>query len=572
VVASLMAGFDAIVVGSGMTGGWAAKELAEAGLKVAVLERGPNIVHREDYLDLEAPWELPNLDRLPEEEAARVYPVQSQLGAVRHSTRKFWIRDVDHPYLTPEGRPFRWFQGYHLGGRSVTWGRQVYRWGPQDFMANRQDGHGIDWPIRYEDIAPWYSYVERFAGVMGAAENIPHLPDSVFQPVMPMNCGESFFKAQVERAFPTRKVISARAAHLTQPTAQQADLGRGPCMYRSHCDRGCSFGAYFSSLSATLPAAERTGNLTLMTDSLVESVIYDETTGRASGVRYVRTTDNSRQEVHARVIFMCASAIATACILLNSKSRQFPTGLCNSSGTLGRYLMDHVLGVGASGQLPGLEDRYYTGRAPKGIYIPRYANTTEHDRDVLRGWGYQGRAYRESWMRAAAGPGVGLALKSAVRSPGPWIIGLGLFGEMLPSARNRVSLHESKIDRYGIPLPIIDVRYGANEYAIMKFGADDAVAMLEAAGCTNIRKNYDETSPGGIPGEGIHEMGTARMGADPRESVLNRWNQAHDVPNLFVTDGACMVSSSNQNPSLTYMALTARAADHAVSLLRSGAL
>jgi choline dehydrogenase-like flavoprotein len=564
--------FDVIVVGSGMTGGWAAKELTEAGLKVAVLERGPKITHREDYQDMKPPWELENLDRLPEDEARRDYPMQSQLYAVRPTTKRYWIRDIDHPYLTPDDRPFKWFQGYHLGGRSLTWGRQVYRWGPQDFTANAEDGHGIDWPIRYEDLAPWYSHVERFAGVTGTREGLPHLPDSEFQPAMPLNCVELAFKERVEKAFPTRKIITSRIAHLTQPTETQRALGRGACQQRSYCDRGCSFGAYFSSLSATLPAAERTGNLTIMTDSLVESVIYDEATGRAAGVQFVRTSDGTRQELRSRVVFMCASAIASACILMNSKSKRFPNGMANSSDMLGRNVMDHILGVGASGTMHGFDDRYYAGRTPNGIYIPRYTNTTEHDRGVLRGWGYQGRAKRESWQRATWGPGLGKELKHSLRTPAPWRMGIGLFGEMLPSPDNRVTLHPTKKDKYGIPVPYIDVRLGDNEYKMMKLGVEDAVAMLEAAGCTDIQRGYDEESPGGDPGEGIHEMGTARMGADPRESVLNKWNQAHDVPNLFVTDGACMTSAANQNPSLTYMALTARAANHAIDLLKNDAV
>jgi choline dehydrogenase-like flavoprotein len=564
--------FDVIVVGSGMTGGWAAKEFAEAGLKVAVLERGPKIIHRDDYQDMKAPWELENLDRLNEDEARDVYPMQSQLYAVRPTTKQYWIRDVDHPYLTPDGRPFKWFQGYHLGGRSVTWGRQVYRWGPQDFEANAKDGHGVDWPIRYDDLAPWYSYVEEFAGVSGTKEGLPHLPDSDFQGSMPLNCGEVAFKERVEKAFPTRKVISSRIAHLTNPTDTQKALGRAPCQQRSVCDRGCSFGAYFSSLSATLPAAEKTGNLTIMTDSLVETVEYDDATGRASGVNYIRTTDGTRHTLGARVVFMCASSIASACLLLNSKSEKFPNGLANSSDMVGRNLMDHVLGIWASGDMPGLDDRYYSARTPNGIYIPRYSNTTEHHRDVLRGWAFQASARRESWVRATFGPGMGKDKKNELRTPATWSFGMGLFGEMLPAEHNRVTLHETKTDKYGIPAPYIDVHFGENEYKLMKYGIEDAVAMLEAAGCTNIRRGYDEVSPGADPGEGIHEMGTARMGKDPRDSVLNKWNQAHEVPNLFVTDGACMTSAANQNPSLTYMALTARAADHAIDLMKNGAL
>jgi choline dehydrogenase-like flavoprotein len=568
------ADFDVIVVGSGMTGGWAAKEFAEAGFSVAVVERGRNIRHRTDYKDFEPPWKLPYLDRIPQDEAARDYPVQSTLYAVRGSTLQYWIRDSDHPYYTPEDRPFRWYQGYSLGGRSVTWSRRVFRWGPQDFLENSRDGHGIDWPIRYEDLAPWYSHVEKFIGVMGTYENLPQLPDSEFQAAMPLNCGERVLKERVEQAFPTRNVINSRGAHITEPTKEQAELGRGACRYRNYCDRGCSFGAYFSSLSATLPAAQRTGNLTILTDSLVESVIYDDASGRAAGIRYVSTADKSRHELRARLIFMCASTIATACVMLNSKSERFPNGIANSSGVLGRYLMDHILGVGADGELPGLEDRYYAGRAPAGIYIPRYANVTEHDRDVLRGWGFQGRASRPSWERARWQPGIGADLKQRLHQPGPWTVGLSLFGEMLPDKDNRVTLHPSKTDRYGIPSPYIDVHHGANERKILKLGTDDAVAMLKAAGCVNVRARYDENKDwsGGAPGEGIHEMGTARMGHDPAESVLNRWNQAHDVPNLFVTDGACMVSTATQNPSLTYMALTARAADHAIGLLKDGSI
>lgn len=565
--------FDAIVVGSGMTGGWAAKELAEAGLKVLVVERGRNVEHGgPDYRDGAAPWDRPYLNNLPEAVEATDYPVQSQCYAFEASTRQFFVKDTDHPYVTPEGRNFNWIRGYHLGGRSVMWGRQTYRWSEQDFEENKKDGHGIDWPIRYGDLAPWYDHVESFAGISGGREGLPQVPDGNYQPPIAMNCVEKAFKTGVEAAFPRRKVIHARIAHLTEPTDEQTDLGRTNCQYRNYCHRGCSFGAYFSSLSSTLPAARRTGNLTVVTDAIVHSIVYDSATGRAAAVRVIDANARTGRTYTARMIFLCASALASAQILLNSRSRSFPRGLANSSGVLGRYLMDHVFGAGAEGEYPGYGDTYYAGRNPGGIYVPRYVNTTEGDNSFLRGYGYQGAAWRPGWSRGAKEPGIGVDLKRRLRKPGAWRMWLAAFGEMLPRERNHVRLHESKTDKWGIPLLVIDCVHGENEWLLLQRAAQDAAEMLKAAGFVKVTINKVLSEDGHIghpPGHAIHEMGTARMGRDPKTSVLNGWNQAHDVPNLFVTDGACMASSACQNPSLTYMALTARAARHAVELIRS---
>jgi glucoside 3-dehydrogenase (cytochrome c) catalytic subunit len=556
--------FDAIVVGSGMSGGWAAKELCERGLKTLVLERGRHI-DPTDYTDYLAPWELPNFGRMNEDEATLHYG-----GFASTATQHFRIKEDEHPYLTAEGKPFRWVRGYHLGGRSLMWARQSYRWSDIDFEANKQDGHGVDWPIRYRDLAPWYDHVERFAGVSGSREGLPQLPDGQFQKAMDLNAVERDFKAKLERAFPTRRLMIGRCAHLTAPTEEQSALGRGQCQFRDFCGRGCSYGAYFSSIAATLPAAERTGNLTIVTDAIVDSVIHDAASGRASGVRVVDRNTKERREYQGRIVFLCASTLGSAQIMLNSRSEAFPAGIANRSDQVGRNLMDHVSGMGAGGRHPGgFDDRYYEGRRPNGFYIPRFRNVTEPTDEFVRGFGYQGGASRGSWQRGAWTAGVGAEFKNDLRTPGPWSVWLSGFGEMLPRADNRVTLDATRKDQWGIPLLHIDCSYGANDLKLAARANADAKAMLEAAGFLDVHESGPEPLE---PGRAIHEMGTARMGRDPATSVLNGWCQAHDVPNLFVTDGACMASTACQNPSLTYMAITARAATHAAELVRRGAL
>lgn len=566
--------YDAIVVGSGITGGWAAKELTERGLKTLVLERGPMVRHVEDYKTAAMdPWDAkyPRAQLPPDELDAR-YPVQKRTGyALTEFSQAFFVRDDQEPYT--ETKRFDWIRGYHLGGRSLTWGRQCYRWSDLDFEANAKQGVGVDWPIRYADIAPWYDHVERFVGVSGQAEGLSQLPDGVFQPPMEMNCAEKAFKTSVEAAIPGRRITIGRAAHLTQPTEEQVALGRGPCQYRNLCVRGCPFGAYFSSNAATLVAAERTGRLTIRPDSIVTSIVYDEKAGKASGVHVLDAATGEDMEFHAPVIFLCASTLNTAWILLNSTSRRFPNGFGNGSDQVGRNIMDHHLGVGAGALVPGFEDTYYSGRRPNGIYVPRFRNlgdAASARSDYIRGFGYQGGAGRVGWDRAGYGmdPPPGADGKTALSQPGPWLFRLGGFGETLPYADNRVTLNADVKDQHGLPTLTADVSIRENEMAMRKDMIAAAAEMLEAAGF----KNITEIDGDYAPGLGIHEMGAARMGRDPKTSVLNAHNQVWECPNVFVTDGAAMTSAACVNPSLTYMALTARAAAYAVEAGRKGDL
>jgi choline dehydrogenase-like flavoprotein len=562
--------YDAIVVGSGISGGWAAKELCEKGMRTLVLERGRDVEHGTDYVTEHVPeWEFPLRERRLLPEQSPEHPVQSRIYAFREATKHFFVNDLEHPYL--EAKPYTWIQGDQVGGRSLIWGRQCYRWSDLDFEANLRDGHGVDWPIRYADIAPWYSYVERFVGISGERLGLPYLPDGEFQRPMEMNAGEQFVKAGLERAFPGRRMTIGRVAVITEPLGE-----RLPCHYCGPCARGCSTGSYFSSQSSTLPAARATGNLTLRPHSKVHSVIHDEARDRASGIRFVDTRTGEMHEVYARVIFLCASTLGSTHILLNSRTPRFSEGLGNSSGTLGRYLMDHHYRVGARGQIPGLEDRYWQGNRPNGIYIPRFRNLQgpASDRvDFVRGYGYQGGASRTSWDRGTNAPGIGVELKRRLRDPGPWTMNLNGFGEVLPRHDSYVELAE-QTDRWGIPLLRIDSTWTSNELTMRRDMAQAAAEMLEAAGCTDViqYENHTDGGYGAEPGLGIHEMGTARMGRDPRTSVLNAHNQVWDAPNVFVTDGACMTSASCVNPSITYMALTARAVDYAVEQTRRSAL
>lgn len=562
--------FDVIVVGSGMSGGWAAKEFCEKGMKTLVLERGKDTQAGVDYIgENMKPWDLEFRDQVNPKLRKSEYPVQETCYAFRETTKQFFVNDKEHPYSVEGGSKFAWIRGDQVGGKSLMWARQSYRWGEQDFEANKKDGHGTDWPIRYRDLEPWYDYVERFVGISGSHENLPQLPDSQFQPPMDMTAVELETKAKVEAKWDDRKVIIGRVAHLTEPTDEQRALGRGNCQFRNECERGCSFGAYFSSVSATLPAARRTGNMTLVTDTMVARINYDPETGRATGVDTVNRKTGERNTYTAKVIFMCASTIGTLQVLLNSTSDTFQSGFANSSGVLGQYLMDHHHRVGAVGIMSGFEDRYMIGRRPNGIYVPRYVNVkNETDNEFLRGYAYQGGSGRPSWRRALGGSGFGAELKEDLRAPGPWYMRLQCFGEMLPSASNRVTLHPNKVDGFGLPQVHLDVKLGPNEWKMRKHMHDDAIAMLEAAGAQEIT-SFDHPP---VPGHCIHEVGGARMGNDPKTSILNKHNQCHDVPNVFVSDGAAFASVACQNPSLTFMALTARAADYAVTQMKAGAI
>jgi len=553
--------FDAIVVGSGISGGWAAKELTEKGLRTLVLEAGPPIVPARDYVEHVQAYSLPyrgygNLRKLREQQ-----PIQSLTGSCNEWSSKFFVNDRENPYHNDPDKPFAWIRGRHVGGRSIMWGRQVYRWSDLDFEANAREGLGVDWPLRYADIAPWYSYVEKFIGVSGQAEGLAQLPDGEFLPPMQLNCAELQVQEAMARRWRRERLLTiGRCAVLTRP-----HQGRAACHYCGPCERGCITHSYFSSIGSTLPAAAATGRLTLRPNSVVAQVMYDERADRATGVRAVDAATMQTLEFRSRVIFLCASALESARILLNSKTTRFPSGLANSSGELGRNLMDHPFGAGANGTLPGMEDRKTFGNRPNGIYVPRFRNVTDKHPQFVRGYGFQGGAARRDWRRGARNPGFGAEFKNALlKSLGPWGFGMGGWGECLPRHDNYVALHPTLKDKWGIPALHIQCTWGPNELAILKDIQVTAAEILEAAGARDIETFNDELAPGLC----IHEMGTARMGRDPKTSVLNGWNQSHDVPNLFVTDGACMTSSGNQNPSITYMALTARACDYAVEQLK----
>lgn len=554
--------YDAIVVGSGISGGWAAKELCEKGLKTLLLERGRQVEHVKDYpTALKHPWEFENRLELTDEDK-RINPVQSHI--YDESCKHFFVNDQEHPYI--QDKPFNWIRGYHVGGRSITWGRQVYRLSDLDFEANSKDGYGVDWPLRYKDISPWYDYVENFIGVSGQNEGIPHLPDGQFLPPMEMNCIEKHFSDSVKKHFDGRFVIHGRVANLSRGYKD-----RGPCQYRNLCNRGCPFGGYFSSNSSTLPAAFSTGNLTLRPHSIVHEIIYDQKSGKAKGVRIIDELTKESIEFYARIIFLNASTIATASILLQSKSSIFPDGLGNGSGQIGLNLMDHHKSVGATGEYDGFKDQYYSGRRPTGIYIPRFRNLndkTQHP-DFIRGYGFQADGERSEWkdiMKLTNG--FGADFKQALQTPGPWTMWMGAWGECLPNPENKIWLDPEKKDQWGLPIVHINMSYGDNEKAMRKDAQESAQDMLEKTGFKNIKSfDYDPA-----PGTTVHEMGTARMGLDPKNSVLNKNNQMHEVKNVFITDGACMPSGGCQNPSLTYMALTARACDFAVNELKKNQL
>jgi len=549
--------FDAIVVGSGISGGWAAKELTEKGLRVLLLERGRNVEHVKDYVNAtKGTWEYPHRGGRTKA-MEELYPVLKRDYPLNEKNLEFWANEKDAPYT--EVKRFDWYRGYQVGGRSLMWGRQSYRLGDLDFEANARDGIAVDWPIRYADLAPWYDHVERHAGIAGSIEGMQQLPDGQFQPAMPLNCGEELIAGRLQKLFDgRRRIIPGRTANATQ-----ALPGRAPCQYRDACWLGCPYGGYFSTQSSTLPAAVKTGRLTLRPFALVSEVTYDRDRKRATGVRVIDAINNQVTDYRARIVFLCASTLNSTWLLMRSATDVWPGGLGSSSNALGRNLMDHHFRCGADGKLDGMDDKYVYGRRPTGFYIPRYRNFFGDKRPYLRGFGYQGGAGREGWGRAVAELGVGGAFKDAATEPGRWGIGATAFGEMLPNANNRVSIDTTKQDKWGLPVIKIDCATGENERLMRKDMMADMADMLEQCGVKEV-KTYDNDY---FPGMGIHEMGTARMGKDPKTSVLNSWNQVWDAPNVFVTDGSCMTSSACQNPSLTYMALTARAADHAVAEL-----
>jgi choline dehydrogenase-like flavoprotein len=546
--------FDAIVVGSGISGGWAAKELTEHGLKTLVLEAGGPVDPNTDFAEHVQPWEMHFRGLGERKLLERDYPMQRRCYACDEVGHKFFVKDGENPYTTPSDAPFTWFRGRQVGGRSIMWGRQVYRWSDLDFTANAKDGHGNDWPIRYKDIAPWYTYVEKFIGVTGAHEGLSQLPDGSFLPAMPMTIVEQTARPKIMKAFNGQRVMTiGRAAILTKN-----HNGRLACHYCGPCERGCVTHSYFNSIGSTLPAARKTGNLTLRPNSVVAEVLYDDKTRKARGVRVIDANTMESREYTARIVFLCASAIESTRLLLNSN-------LGNASGTLGRYVMDHHYGSGASGTMPGFTDRRTTGRRPNGIYIARFRNVKTQHKDFIRGYGMQGGSSRSGWGRGSNMIGYGASFKnSLINEMGPWGLSASGWGETLPHEDNRVTIDPSVKDKWGIPAARIEVRFRENEKAMDKDMQVAMAEMLDAAGCTDIR-THGSSNP---PGHCIHEMGGARMSKTAKDGVLNAHNQMWDAKNVFVTDGACMASSACQNPSITYMALTARAVDYAVQAMK----
>ena len=548
--------FDAIVIGSGMSGGWAAKELTEKGLETLVLERGRPLAHGEYPVSTLEPWQRPNRGR-NSPQFNRANPILTQVGAVNDADRDMFVSDAEHPYI--QKKPFSWIKGYQVGGKSLLWARWTQRWSDLDFEANALDGHGVDWPIRYADLAPWYSHVEKFAGISGNRDGLPQIPDGEFQPPMEMNALDKHIKARIEATFPERNLVISRSANLTQPLN-----GRGPCMYRSRCNRGCPYGGYFSSNSSTLPAANATGRLTMRPFSVVHSIIYDADKKRATGVRVIDTNTLETTEFFARVIFVNGSTINTTLVLQNSKSDRFPTGLGNDSGELGHNLMDHNYRVKLTAAHDGFRDRYYYGRRPTGTLIPRFRNFRSDKRpDFVRGYAFSVFAGRGQGNFTPETQPLGAGFKQALSEPGSWNLWMGSMAEHLPHHDNQITLSETQTDRWGMPLVEIECIHRENEENMVKDMLVTSSEIATASGFRNVRP-WDSAE---TPGLGIHEMGTARMGRDPRTSVLNAHNAMHAVPNVYVSDGACMTSSAWQNPSITYMALTARAAAHAVDEL-----
>lgn len=555
--------FEAIVIGSGMSGGWAAKELTEKGIKTLVLERGRMVEHIKDYPTTNmAPWEF-EFRKHPTKETREEFPIQKEVYAFNEATKQFFASDKKHPYSTPKDKPFRWIKGFQTGGKSLLWWRQSYRFSEMDFESNARDGQGVDWPVRYKDIEPWYDYVEDYIGVSGQKEGLPQLPDGKFLKPMDLNCVEEHLKESLHKNFENRTLTIGRTAHLTERHNE-----RGPCQYRNMCETGCPYSGYFNSVSVTLPDAQKTGNMTFKPNSIVHSILYDKETGKASGVKVIDAETKAETVYKARVIFLCASTLPSAQIMLNSTSETFPNGIGNSSGMLGRNLMDHYM-IETRGIMEGFEDGYYNGHRPNGIYIPRFHNLEKQEESFYRGFAFQGGASRLGWERGQYITGLGAQFKDDLERPGPWVMGLSGYGECLPYYDNKVELHPERKDEWGIPILHISCELKENEKKIIEAMKFHGAEMLKKAGFKNIEQSEEEDW---IFGDGIHEMGTACMGSDPKTSVLNKWNACHDVPNLFVTDGSFMSSSGCQNPSLTYMAFTARAANYAADKIKRGEL
>jgi len=561
--------YDVIVVGSGMTGGWAAKEFTEKGFKTLMVERGRKVEHRKDYpTEGKGPWLYPNRTKVPLKDVAENYRIQQRCYAFNDMTKHFFGNDKDYPYSTPDNKDFTWIRGNQLGGKSLTWARQSYRMSEYDFIANKADGYGNDWPIRYQDLAPWYTYIERFIGISGGIDNLKQLPDGDHLPPFEMNSPEKHIQALFAEHYPDRPMVVGRCAHLTKPTQEQMQQGRIQCQARNECQKGCSFGAYFSTQSSTLPAAAKTGLLSIATDSIVHSLRYSEKDKRVTGINVIDANTKQTREYSAKVVFLCASTLGSTQVLLNTHSPSHQNGFANSSGVLGHYLMDHCFHAFAEGTVDGFLDEYDSGRRPTGIYLPNFQfEPTRYKKQYLRGYAAGGGASRGDWRGRAWQDGIGVNFKEALIRPGPWRFNLYAQGEMLPRYENSVSLHSTKKDAWGMPQLHIDCEWSDNERLMMADALNEFESMFKKVGLSDIfTASAIDTAP---PGSAIHEVGTARMGKDPKDSVLNGYNQCHDVPNLFVTDGASYCSSATVNPSLTFMALTARAADFAAKEMKN---